>query len=256
MAAAGRIRDRAGSRHALAWLSAFLLVGPAGSSNAAVPGDTRHPGPETSVDVRARLVPPGFRGHRFDDLIRYVKHESRARTWAIELPRDSTATLTFDPDEHRLRVRVETQAIRSSIEVDDPHAMIRLGCREARPSRAVGHNRFGARTTVERTRRTCDVLRLVNGADQGDPGVPAPAAFSCSASVDPRQMNRVRVFAVVEYRPDPSDAATFLTESGHSPTWSRPVDDLEMDRHLTVRLVELWVVDSGSGRILGRGLTE
>ncbi len=76
--------------------------------------------------------------------------------------------------------------------------------------------------------------------------------------IEPREAqalaSRARLFALVEWTPGVDGPASFLTETRQSPTLRMPLAASEVDRHLTVRLLGLWLVDPVTGRILGRSI--
>ena len=232
---------------------AATTVAPAWAQGTSVVGWT----PTRNVDPMARSVSRGFRGHDFEALLRFVDTAGARRmtarydrhVWAIELRED--AAIVYDPERRELRASVPTHPIRSDVPLEDDHLALHAACRTQRGRNYVGQNLFGAKVVVQNYATLCDVLRLGGG------GPPIRAQqFECSTRIEPREApafaSRARLFAVVEWTPGVDGPATFLTETRQAPTLRMPLASAEVDRHLTVRLLDLWLVDPATGRILGR----
>lgn len=209
--------------------------------------------PARSVDRRARSVGRGFRGHDFNALLRYAStHDAPGssardrRVWAVEMRED--AVIEYDAERRLLSASVATHPIRSDVPLADDHLTLHAACHSQKGRGYVGRNLFGVRIVVADYSRMCDVLCLRPGGYE-----PIP---ECGARYEPRSAAAVRarsrVFAIVEYVPGRDRPGTFLTEVRQRPTLRMPVDATEIDRHLVVRFLGLWLVDPGTGMVLAR----
>lgn len=210
--------------------------------------------PSRNVEPRARSVARGFRGHDFDALLRYAaSHDAPAsgprdrRVWAVEMSED--AVVEYNPERQMLSGSVATHPIRSDVPIENQDLTLHARCRTHEGHGYVGRNFFGTRVQVADYSGTCDVLHL---RPEGglEPWLECGVRYEPSAAA--RVRSRARVFAIVEFVPGRDRPGTFLTEVRQPPTLRFPVDATVIDRHLTVKLLGLWLVDPGTGMVLAQ----